>query len=171
MIIWGHPDLIHLMRHGPCPIFMDCTFKVVPREFSQLLVIMVYAAGTGMYVPVYYVLLQSKREAIYIRALEGCFNSSDKKMRATTFTSDFEIAIITAMSHQFPTATPVVCLFHWKQSIRRKAKEYELPSALITHLIGQNGVMNILTVIPIPRIRSKEIPWCRSRTIETSHQR
>jgi hypothetical protein len=33
MICWGHPDLIHLMKHGACPVFMDCTFKVVPRDF------------------------------------------------------------------------------------------------------------------------------------------
>ena len=33
MIGWGHPDLIHLLKFGPCPIFADCTFSVVPQYF------------------------------------------------------------------------------------------------------------------------------------------
>jgi hypothetical protein len=132
---------------------------------------MIYAAGYGLYVPVFYVLLQSKKEATYDRALEGCYNASDKKMRATTFTSDFELAIINSMANRFPTATPVGCLFHWKQAIRRKALEFHIPKELISHLIGQNGIMNILTVIPVEEILSKGIPYCRSRTIETSYQK
>jgi hypothetical protein len=88
MICWDHPDLIRLMKHGASPVFMDCTFKVVPRGFPQLLVIMIHAAGYKLYVPVFYVLLQSKKEATYDRALEGCYNASDKKMKATNFTSN-----------------------------------------------------------------------------------
>lgn len=46
----GHPDLIHLMKYGACPMFVDCTFSCVPRGFKQLLIIMIYTAATGMYV-------------------------------------------------------------------------------------------------------------------------
>jgi hypothetical protein len=132
---------------------------------------MIYAAGYGLYVPVFYVLLQSKKEATYDRTLEGCYNTSDKRMKATTFTSDFELAIINSMATRFPTATPVGCLFHWKEAIRRKAKDFHLSKEMISHLIGQNGIMNILTVIPVQEILSKGIPYYRSRTNESSCQR
>jgi hypothetical protein len=48
IIGWGHPDLIHLMKYGPCPMFVDCTFSCVPSGFKQLLIVMIYTAATGM---------------------------------------------------------------------------------------------------------------------------
>lgn len=45
---WGHPDLIHLMKYGACPMFVDCTFSCVPKGFKQLLIIMIYTAATGL---------------------------------------------------------------------------------------------------------------------------
>ena len=50
---WGHPDLIHLMKYGPCPMFVDCTFSCVPKGFKQLLIVMIYTAATGMHALMY----------------------------------------------------------------------------------------------------------------------
>ena len=39
---WGHPELAFHLRTGPLNIFVDCTFNVVPKGFSQLFVLMAY---------------------------------------------------------------------------------------------------------------------------------
>ena len=43
------------------------------------------------------------------------------------------------------------CEFHWKQEIRQKLIEHNLPKAVLTKLRCTNGVMNIFTVIPNQR--------------------
>ena len=123
-----------------------------------------------MYVPIYYVLLQNKKESTYKLALEACVCSSEGNMQATTYTSDFEQAIMSTMRAQFPTGLAVGCLFHWKQAIKRRLGEFHIPKPLIKELIGTNGVMNILTAIPIEEIIPKGIPYCRRGFDESSHQ-
>ncbi|POM65200.1 Hypothetical protein PHPALM_19124, partial [Phytophthora palmivora] len=38
---FGHPDLIRLLRYSGTALFIDCTFKMVPKPFSQCLIVMV----------------------------------------------------------------------------------------------------------------------------------
>jgi hypothetical protein len=45
IIGWGHPKLMFHLAAGPVQVFVDCTFKVVPLGFSQVLLIMVYLAA------------------------------------------------------------------------------------------------------------------------------
>jgi MULE transposase domain len=123
-----------------------------------------------MYVPVYYVLLQNKKESTYRYALQACISASEGRMLATTYTSDFEQAILSTMKTEFPTGVAVGCLFHWKQAIRRKLVDFHIPKYLISELIGTNGVVNILTGIPIEEIIPKGIPYCRRGFDESSHQ-
>ena len=59
---------------------------------------------------------------------------------------------------------------HWKQAIKRRLGEFHIPKPLIKELIGTNGVMNILTAIPIEEIIPKGIPYCRRGFDESSHQ-
>lgn len=145
---WGHPQLINLLKNGKVNLFVDCTFKVVPKGFTQLMILMMYHPGSEMYVPVFFVLLQSKKTCAYYHALQQCICASDWKLEAMTFTSDFEQAIMSQLKHQFPEGVGIFCLFHFKQALLRKLKEYGIPAALITALIGPNGVMKILTEIP-----------------------
>ena len=123
-----------------------------------------------MYVPVYYVLLQNKKESTYRYALQACISASEGRMQATTYTSDFEQAILSTMKAEFPTGVAVGCLFHWKQAIRRKLVDFHIPKDLISELIGTNGVMNILTAIPIEEIIPKGIPYCRRGFDESRYQ-
>ena len=91
-------------------------------------------------------------------------------MQATTYTSDFEHGIMSSMKAEFPAGVAVGCLFHWKQAIKRKLVDFHIPKHLIRMLIGTDGVMNILTVIPIEEILTKGIPYCRCGFDESSHQ-
>jgi hypothetical protein len=36
MIGWAHPDLILLTQYGDNNLFVDCTYKVVPKGFIPL---------------------------------------------------------------------------------------------------------------------------------------
>lgn len=167
IIGWGHPELIFLLKFGPCPIFLDCTFSVVPKGFSQLLIIMMYSAAHSMYIPVFYVLLDSKKEGVYWQAIQQCICASDWKMEASTYTADFEIAIAKTMKAQFSRGTPVHCIFHLKQCWRRKLLEFGIPRQEITILLS---LMSILTVIPIHEIKTKGVRYCRSKMDEEAHQ-
>ena len=120
--------------------------------------------------PVYYMLLQKKKELTYRHALQACTSSSEGKMQATTYTSDFDHGIISSMKAEFPAGVAVGCLFYWKQAIKRKSVDFHIPKHLIRMLIGTDRVMNILTVIPIEDFLSKGIPYCRCGFDESSHQ-
>ena len=74
------PDLIHPLKYGPVHVFVDCTFSYVPKGFTQCLVIMAHDKLTSMYVPIFYVLMQSKMEAAYKHAFRLCSVATDDKM-------------------------------------------------------------------------------------------
>ena len=77
---------------------------------------------------------------------------------------------MSSMKAEFPAGVAVGCLFHWKQAIKRKLVDFHIPKHLIRMLIGTDGVMNILTVIPIEEILTKGIPYCRCGFDESSRQ-
>jgi hypothetical protein len=169
VIGWAHPDLIFLTGHGRCNVFLDCTFKVVPKGFSQLLIVMIFSKAHNYYVPVYYILLQSKKENAYMYALQSVISSSDWAFNASSVTCDFEQALMTAARCQFKKANFIGCYFHWKQAIKRKLTERALPKEIIRALIGTHGAMNILPLIPVEDIITKGIPYIRSKIDEGDH--
>ena len=64
---WANPDLLFLARSIHSNRFFDCTFKIiVPKGFSQLLIIMVYHPNSKLYLPIFFILLlQSKKYETY----------------------------------------------------------------------------------------------------------
>jgi hypothetical protein len=42
---WAHPQLVPLLKYEKLSLFIDGTFKCCPKEFSQLLIFMIYDAG------------------------------------------------------------------------------------------------------------------------------
>ena len=162
LIGFGHPDLLHNLKYGPVHLFVDCTFSCVPKGFSQCLVIMAHDKSTSMYIPIFYVLMQSKLQMAYQHALRMCVAATDDNMEVINATCDFEKGIINALKCQFKK--PIVgCEFHWKQAIRRKLLELNVPRDKITALVDANGLLNILTVIPIEDIENKGIPYIRQK--------
>jgi hypothetical protein len=117
MMIWGNPDLMNIMSSPGLHLFIDCTFKCVPRGFFQCLIIMVFDSRTDVYVPVFYALLQSKTYEAYDLALYLCIRATGFKMDASSVCCDFEAALLKAVTEQFKnsctTCELVLCLFHW----------------------------------------------------------
>jgi hypothetical protein len=169
IIGWAHPDLMFHFRCGSCPVYLDCTFRTTPEEkiFKQLMIIMMYDKAYDLYIPVFYVALPSKEESVYWHAVQMCISATDWSLKASTYICDFEKGLINTMKAQFPEGTPAMCNFHWKQAIKRKLKsDFHVTDDVTKQLIGTNGVMNILTVIPTKEIIKKGIPHCRSKTNE-----
>ncbi|KAF0989255.1 hypothetical protein HZS_5593 [Henneguya salminicola] len=90
MLIWGHPDWIPILKRRFIPIFLDATFRTVPKPFKQCLILMVFDNKTDLYIP------------------------------PLTITIDFEKGLISACVKQFKNTHIIGCLFHYKKALRRK---------------------------------------------------
>lgn len=166
-ICWGDPRLISLLSHGPVHIFIDCTYHCVPAGFKQLLIVMIYSTGHKSYVPIFYVLIQSKLQEAYENALRACVQTSGFRLRAKTVTCDFEQGLINAAEIVFQSPIPglpkvpvVGCLFHWKQALYKKlTKSLSIPPAVALQLVGSEGMINMLAGIPIEDVEKYGVPF------------
>lgn len=165
-VCWAHPDLVHVARYPRNHLFIDATFRCVPRGFKQCLIFMIHDAASDVYLPVFYVLMSGKTEWCYWVAINYVLIATQLKLEPASVTCDFERALINAVQDQFPTASLVGCLFHWKQAIRRKMIEFRLPEVQVRQLMTP-GVFDILTIIPINQIEKVGIPFVRSLIDET----
>ena len=154
LIGWAHPDILFQLKAHRWNLFIDCTFHV-PKGFEQCLIIMVYLPAYDEYVPLCWVLLQGKSRNTYQTALMNVIAMCDWRLNASSFCTDFELPLFQAAKSNFPEATPILCLFHWKQAIRRKLISLKLDDSLIRQLITDGGLLEILTYIPTQDIATK----------------
>ena len=118
---------------------------------------MIFEQATSLYVPVFFVLLQSKSYITYWTAIHLCICASEWKFEAKSITSDGEKALRKAQREQFPDAVEVACLFHFKQDLRRRLLHLGLSKDRILEFLGEFGIVNTLTIIPIPEMVLKGI--------------
>ena len=95
---------------------IDCTFTVVSKFFGQLMIIMAYFETYDLYVPIYYLLLDSKEQEVYEAALNLVVISTNKTIDAVSIVCDFELGLMNAIEMEFRKAKMIGCLFHLKQS-------------------------------------------------------
>ena len=163
---FANPDLLLIPKHGfAMPHYIDCTYKSCPHGFVQCLIIMVYSQATGMYVPIWYILLDGASEWVYTTALRlaqiHCGPQGD--MKASTVTTDFEKGLINAVKTVFPNAEIVGCLFHFFQALMRYWKdECRLPKNLGSLMCY---ISRLLTVVD-PEEIDKAIAYCRAKINE-----
>jgi len=147
LIGWGHPVLIRLLTYNQTSLFIDGTFRCVPHPFYQCLVVMVHDRGSQCYVPAMYVLSTSKTEWAYWHAFHFVKVATRMDLDPATVTCDFEQAIINAVGDQFPDATMVGCLFHFKQAVRRKMIKLLIPTEEVSVAMGRD-MLDLLTIMP-----------------------
>ncbi|KAG3066372.1 hypothetical protein PI125_g23881 [Phytophthora idaei] len=148
---FGHPDLVRLLRYSSSAIFFDGTFKMVPRPFTQCLIVMVKDPDVDVYAPAMYVLMDSKQQDAYWNALNYVIVQTDRLLEPATVTCDFERGLMNAITDQIPIVKTVGCLFHWKQALRRKMIEQRVPQNQIAAALAP-GVIDVLTIIPVDQI-------------------
>ena len=162
---FAHPDILFELGGTKLHGFVDCTFKMVPTTFGQVMIIMMYFSRYDLYVPVYYILLPNKRRETYAFALAAVTKDSNSNFDLVSYVVDYEQPIILAMSDEFPNAAHIGCNFHWKQANRRKLLSLNIPEDTITRLIGTDGIINFLCILPYDLI-PKGIQYIRKKMDE-----
>ncbi|KAF0992689.1 hypothetical protein HZS_2980 [Henneguya salminicola] len=64
-------------------------------------------------------------------------------------TSDFEISLISAIKHEFPSSRLLCCYFHLKKAIERKLKKYKVFEQNCHIILSK---IELLTIFPIEEI-------------------
>ena len=168
---WGNSDLIFLLKSGEKNMFFDATFSCTPKGFYQCLILMIYEPATKLYLPVMYILMQSKKYLAYYFALHGIIVASEWTATARSITFDFETGFQQAVVEQFGkrsdgTKTSIIaCSFHLKQALRRFLLKQSIPQESITLLLGPEGHFNLLTVVD-PNEIDKAIAFVRFKMSE-----
>ncbi|XP_071040757.1 uncharacterized protein [Parasteatoda tepidariorum] len=111
-------------------LFMDGTFKTVPKLFAQLYTI--HGCIMGRYYPFAYCLLINKEKTTYVRLfdlLKGKALALGISLNPNSVLIDFERSCISALKDTFPYAAVKGCFFHYGQCIWRKVQELGLSSA------------------------------------------
>lgn len=101
----------------PGSYYADGTFKSAPKPFYQMFVLHMDLASdenTTNIVPVIYALLPNKSEQTYMRLFS--LIKENLQIQIKTFKSDYEIAIMNAVSAVFPQARVTGC-YHFNAAI------------------------------------------------------
>ena len=124
----------------------------------------VYVPMYDLYVPVWHILLPSKQGWVHREATRAALNVTNTKlvMKVSTIVMDFEKGLRNAAKANSSDALELGCFFHWKQAMNKRLKELGIPKNMIADFLGENGPLNLLTVIPIPDIIPKGIPYIRA---------
>ena len=82
-------------------LFVDATFACAPHPFYQCLIIVIYDHSTSSYVPIVYMLMSHKTEALYWHAFSQLVVLSNWKIDVRTYCSDFEPALMKELDIAF----------------------------------------------------------------------
>ncbi|KAF1325284.1 hypothetical protein FI667_g9386, partial [Globisporangium splendens] len=106
----------------------------------------VHDPAAEAFVPAFYILCTPQSEDTHWDIIHFIFQAPDQKLTPADFVVDFEKGLTNAVQTQFPTATDVGCIFHFKQALRRKCKKCGIPGAEVT-IPMKSGVLEMLTVV------------------------
>ncbi|POM80008.1 Hypothetical protein PHPALM_2208 [Phytophthora palmivora] len=112
---WAHPSLVDLLRYHGTTLFIDRTFRCVPRGYKQCVIFMVHDRASV------------RSGDSYWDIIHFIVQGTDQQIEPTEIVCDFESALIDAVQTQFPNAIIVGCLFHLKQVLRRAMKRFSIP--------------------------------------------
>ena len=118
-ISWANPALLCILRMPGIHLFVDGTFRCVPKGFAQCLIVMAYDETTKAYVPIMYTLMTSQTESLYSQVFRNLIVASNSKMTPNSVTCDFEVAMSNSLKSTFQLDSVNGCLFHFKQALRR----------------------------------------------------
>jgi len=73
IIGWAHPQLLDRMKQRRSSIFVDATYRCVPVQFYQLVIVMLYDTISDLYLPVWYILATGKTAQVYDHVFNSLF--------------------------------------------------------------------------------------------------
>ena len=164
IVCWSSPSLLRMLRYNT-HAYVDCTFKCVPADISQLIIVMIFDPASQLYLPICYGLLTSKKKELYWRFIHELKMTTDNTWNPVSVTCDFEYALLQSISSHFGIQRVIGCLFHFKQAIRRKLKSSGIDNEIVSYLM-KPGVLDVLTVIPADEILTKGIRFVQHKLKE-----
>ena len=154
VFLWGHPELLLMLRRRNCVVFIDGTFKCVPHPFQQCVILMTLDDETNLFVPVVFGLLDNKTSWAFWHYLHAIFVETETKFNPAVVVSDFEAALLQAIDEQLPSARRVGCLFHFKQALRRKMVKMNFAETSIRAAM-ERGSLDVLTTVKRSNVEKK----------------
>ncbi|KAJ6250565.1 hypothetical protein M0813_15373 [Anaeramoeba flamelloides] len=125
IVMWTSPILFNCLlmcKH----IYIDGTFSLAPKTMAQFFIIQGYFPGFDQYIPLIWVLLDSKTQIIYEILFQTIKSLSKNTFNPILISCDFEQAIINAVEKIFTNSIIVGCFFHMKQALLKKAKNLRI---------------------------------------------
>lgn len=147
LLIWSHPELLPMLRRMHIRILIDGTFSCVPSPFKQCVIVMMFDDETNLFIPIIYILSDSKHHWAYWHMLHFILVLTEFKFNPISVTTDFESSLFNAIKEQFPETMQIGCAFHFKQAIRRKLVSLQLSDMEIRKAM-EPGVVDILCMKP-----------------------
>ena len=112
-------------------IFIDATFKVAPKNFYQVLNIMVYEEKKKFTMPVVHILMSSKSYYSYKKIFQDIKNilnenKIDVDFKNTIINCYFEKSLIKAIREEFKDTKIYGCYFHFVKALWKKSRKLGL---------------------------------------------
>lgn len=145
----------------PGSYYADGTFKSAPKPFYQMFVLhvdMESDENVTNIIPVIYALLPNKKEETYVRLLT--LIKEKLKIQIKKFKSDYELAIINAVSTVFPQAQITGCYHHFNDAIWKFSKKIKLNATREGRNVTRMSAM-------IPLVPANLIPEAWRQIIES----
>jgi hypothetical protein len=143
-LFWASTEGMNLL-HQSDHMFVDGTFKCVPKPYKQLLIIMGHHMYTRVHFPAVFVLMNGKSEYAYDLALNIILSWKGKNLLPKIVTADFEIGLINSLLRNLSSDSNFVgCYFHFKHSIQRKLKKMGCSLGNISYISNLCGVLCVV---------------------------
>ncbi|CAM4847238.1 unnamed protein product, partial [Rotaria magnacalcarata] len=137
-------------------LFADGTFKVCPKLFEQLYVII--GLKNGEAVPVCFILTSNRRHESYeavFRCLKKMAIHMGYELKPSTIVCDFERAFINPVVKELPNTAVTGCWFHFAQSCYRNIQKLGLMNLYDNDTDSRDLLRSFmgLALLPIDRIQ------------------
>lgn len=126
ILVFGTDDFFRRMCQCR-ELFMDGTFHVAPKLFTQLYT--VHGVANGKMIPFIFALLPNKNTNTYrrlLRCIQDLAFSKGVVFKPELIQIDFEIAMKNAIHHVLPDTFVRGCLFHYRKAIWKKVKSLKI---------------------------------------------
>ena len=132
--------------------YVDGTFKVVRRPFTQLFSIHAFMQydGNVKQMPLLFVLMSGKRRKDYKKVFSRIKEITDGQLKVKEVVLDFEASVWRAIPEVFPDVVMRGCAFHWGQAVWRKVQELGLQTAYSNDNKTYKFVRQLLSLPYVP---------------------
>lgn len=133
-------------------VFCDGTFRVTPKPFKQVYTFHVITDNGPIFTAV--ALLPGKTKNMYVHLLREMKDQLcvkfDLQFRPHAFHCDFESAMVSAISSEFPHVSIKGCFFHFSAAIDKKLRNLQLSGLYLGNMIFRTLVRMLTATAFLP---------------------